>query len=419
MDILKERIFQHIDAHKEEVVPLLQDMVRFDSVYLKEEEIQRYLADFFAAQGWEIDLWNPDIEEVSKHPSYSGYRENFDTSPVLVSTIKGTGGGRSLIVNGHIDVVPEGIGWSYEPYGAVIDDGKIIGRGANDMKGGLAGAIMALKFLSELGIKLKGDIMIETVVDEEIGSAGSIAAAMRGYKADAAIVPEPSKYGIVPACAGSTFFRISVPGKTAHGSVHYLGVNAIKKAHYLMDKLDELEQVRLKEFDHELFRIYPIQFPIAVGKFNSGSWASMSPNLAVMEGRYGVAPQETMEEAKEYFEKFLNAAFDEDEWLKENRPTIEWLEFWESGMAPTDHEIVQTIAKTFEELEGKAPVIKGYSAPTDQAILDRYADTPSIVYGPGNDSLHKADEYVEIEDIVKYVKHMASIIMDWCGVEME
>ena len=417
MDDLKMKVCQYIDGHKDELVEFLQEMVRFDSVYLKEEGIQNYLADCFKRAGWKVDLWKPNLDEVSGHEAYSGKRENFETSPLLVGTINGSGGGKSLILNGHIDVVPEGDNWNYKPYEGIIEDGRIIGRGANDMKGGLAAGIMALKFLSEMGIKLKGDVMIESVIDEEVGSAGSLAVALRGYKADGAIIPEPSKYAVVPACQGSTFFRISVPGKTAHGAYHYLGINAIKKAQFLMDKLDELEEKRQKEFFNDLFSCYPIQCPIAVGKLNSGAWPSMSPDLAVFEGRYGVTYKETVAEAKAYFMDFMERAWQEDEWLKENPPKVEWLEFWNSGITDIEHEIVKTAVRIHEEFEGKKPEVKGYAAPVDLAILTRYADTPTIVYGPGNDSLHQSDEYIEIDDIVKYAKHFSAIVMDWCSVE--
>lgn len=413
----KEDIYTYIDEHKKEAVELLQEMIRFNSVYEKEEDIQRFLSKKYQKQGWDTDLWKPEISELESHEAYSEHRRDFNTSPLLVGTIKGVGGGKSLILNGHIDVVPEGDGWTYPPYGGTLADGKIIGRGANDMKGGLAGGIMALKFLSDLGIRLKGDVYIESVVDEEVGSAGALAVALRGYRADGAIIPEPSKYAIVPASQGSTFFRITIPGRTAHGAYHYLGVNAIEKAHYIMDKLKELELIREAEFKNELFRDYEIQCPIAVCKLHAGMWPSMVPDTAVMEGRYGVFCTETMKEARTYFEEFLEKAFQEDEWLRANPPQIEWLESWNSGMTEPEHELVATIQNVYTTLENKEPVIKGYAAPTDLAILTRYADTPTVVYGPGNDSLHAADEYIEVDDYIKYVKHFATIVMNWCGVE--
>ncbi len=418
MSILQDKIFDYIDEHKEEVIRLLQKMIQFKSVMNNELDIQEYLRDFFISMGAEVDFWFPDLDEISKHPSYCVTRDNFDKSPILVSKIKGANQekGKSLIINGHIDVVPEGIGWSVNPYEGVIKDGRIIGRGANDMKGGFAGAIMACKFLKDLGIKLNGDLIIESVIDEETGSAGSIAACMKGYKADAALIPEPTQYEVVIANQGSTFFRIKTKGKIAHGAYHYLGVNAIEQGHKVMDILNRLEKKRQVEFYNPLFERFQIQAPISVGKFNAGSWPSMTPDLAVMEGRYGITTRETVSEAKDYFIKFIMESVESDSWLNKNKPEIEWMEFWDSGETDRKAEIIKTVTNVYEELENNSAAIVGWAAPTDLSILTRFAHVPTVVYGPGNNSLHASDEYIEIDDLIKYVKHVSLILLNWCGV---
>lgn len=412
----KKLAWNYIDNNIDELIALLQEMISYKSVYLREEGMQKYMASYLANMGANIDMWYPDINEMRKHPAFCVDRDNFDTSPIVVGEFKGGGGGRSLIINGHVDVVPEGDNWDYDPYEGKLVDGIIYGRGANDMKGGLAAAIFALKAIIDSGLKLKGDVLVESVIDEEIGSSGALATVLMGYRADGAIIPEPTKYELVPANQGSSFFRISVRGKKAHGAYHYLGVNAIKKAQFIMDRLDELEEKRQVEFYNDLFSRFKIQAPISVGKFNSGTWPSMSPDLAVMEGRYGITTGETVEEARKYFEDFIYEACKEDEWLSKNPPTIEWMEHWNSGSTSLDSDIVREVAKVYKELEDKEPVITGWAAPTDLSILTRYGNIPTLVYGPGNESLHKNNEYIEVADLKKYARHMVSIIIDWCGL---
>jgi acetylornithine deacetylase len=413
---LKHLAYEFIDNNIDDLITFLQEMISHKSVYLNEEGMQKYMACYLAKMGGNIDMWYPDIDQMRKHPAFCVDRENFDTSPIVVGEFKGCGGGKSLIINGHVDVVPEGDNWDFGPYEGKLVDGIIYGRGANDMKGGFAAAIFALKAVLESGIKLKGDILVESVIDEEVGSSGALATVLRGYRADGAIIPEPTQYELVPANQGSTFFRISVKGKKAHGAYHYLGVNAIKKAHFIMDKLDELEELRQKDFYNDLFSRFKIQAPISVGKFSSGTWPSMSPDLAVMEGRYGITTSETVEEAKKYFEDFIYEACKEDHWLRENPPIIQWMEHWNSGSTSLDSDIVQTVIRSYKEMENEEPVITGWAAPTDLSILTRYGNIPTLVFGPGNESLHKNNEYIEVEDLRKYAKHMVSIIIDWCGV---
>lgn len=415
----KEQAYHYLELHKKELITLLQDMVRFPSVYLQEEGIQKYMAAYLEGMGASVDFWYPDILTLKNHSGFSSLRENFDTSPMVVARFAGKGGGRSLLINGHIDVVPEGEGWDQDPFGGHLEKGRLYGRGANDMKGGLAAAIFALRCLQAAGIQLRGDVLIESVIDEELGGAGTLAALLRGYTADGALIPEPSQYALVPANQGSAFFQIQVKGKKAHGAHHYLGVNAIKKGHFIMDKLDELEAKRHREGFDPLFSSLPLQVPISVGKFHAGTWPSMSPDLALLEGRYGMTTKESVEEARHVFEAFLLEACQEDPWLKENPPTVVWKEFWNSGSTDIDSPLVKTLAALHRELEGKEPLICGWAAPTDLSILTRFGGIPTVVYGPGNDSLHQSNEYIDIDDLLKYTHHIIALLIDWCGVEEE
>lgn len=180
----------------------------------------------------DIDVWEPSVKHLKEHAYFVSEREDFHESPNITAVKKGAGGGRSLILNGHIDVVPEGnpAAWTYEPFNAVEKDGKVYGRGSTDMKGGNTALLFALEALEACGITLKGDVLFQSVVDEECGGAGTLAAVMRGYKADGALIPEPTNLKLFVKRQGSMWFRITVRGLSAHGGTRYEGVSAIEKA---------------------------------------------------------------------------------------------------------------------------------------------------------------------------------------------
>lgn len=415
MNDLKVKLNKLIEERKDELISLTQKLVQFPSTIGNEEEIQEYIAYYLKDFSDEIDIWKPDIEEMKKHPDFSSDRKDFDTSPILVAKFKGAGGGNSLILNSHVDVVPEGIGWTESPWSGKVADGKIFGRGSTDMKSGLAASVFALKMIKEMGIQLKGDVLVETVVDEEVGSMGTLAAIIRGYKADAAIVPECTDLQIATTTIGSTWVRIKIKGKSAVLGAAHLGVSAIKKAMYIVDKLEEFEAKRTKELAHDMLSYIPTPFKINVGKFNSGNWPSSIPDSATLEIRFGMSPNETVQEAKDSFEKFIYNISQEDEWLKQNLPVVEWLgTCWHPGSVDADEAIVKALQENVKSVLNKEIEPIGLGAAADTAILTKHG-IPAVMFGPGKVSqAHQKDEYVEIEDLVKATKVISSTVLDWC-----
>ena len=192
----------------------------------------------------DVDVFEPSDKELREAFAEANPGHDYKDRPDVVGTLRGTGGGRSLILNGHIDTMPfDHIEeWVTHPLEPKIIDGKLYGRGAGDMKGGLCAALSALYGLQERGVKLKGDVIVESVVDEEGGGNGTMACILRGYKADAAIISEPTELEIMPAHMGWLFYRIHVKGKALHSSMKWKGVNAIEKMMKIMQALQELER---------------------------------------------------------------------------------------------------------------------------------------------------------------------------------
>ncbi|MCS0543636.1 ArgE/DapE family deacylase, partial [Aeromonas veronii] len=177
-------------------------------------------------------------------------------------------GGKSLLLNGHIDVVPEGdiTQWDMDPYSAEVKDGKLYGRGSTDMKGGNVAMLLAIQAIKESGIQLKGDVIFQSVIEEESGGAGTLATIIKGYKADGAIIPEPTNMKIFPKQQGSMWFKIDIYGRIAHGGTRYEGVSAIEKAMTVINHLLKLEMIRNAAINDPLYKNTPIPVPINIGK---------------------------------------------------------------------------------------------------------------------------------------------------------
>lgn len=397
---------------------LLQKLVQEDSTRGKESIAQAIVIEKCRQLGLELDIWEIGQAALFQHPAFYCDRKDFKGNPNLVAVLKGTGGGKSLILNGHIDVVPAGDykAWEEDPYSGLIHGGKLFGRGATDMKGGNVALLFALEALIKNGIKLKGDVIFQSVIEEESGGAGTLAAVLRGYKADGAIIPEPTNMKLFPKQQGSMWFRISVKGKSAHGGTRYEGVSAIEKAVLVIQNLQKLEKERNARISDPLYEKIPIPIPINIGKIQSGEWPSSVPDLAIIEGRMGVAPDETMENAQAEMVQAIQALCQEDKWLIEYPPKIEWFGGrWLPGNLDSSHPLMDCLTRSFIEVKKQAPIIEASPWGTDGGILSHIGGVPVVVFGPGvTEVAHHANEYIVLEDLFAAAEIIAYSIMDWC-----
>jgi acetylornithine deacetylase len=257
-------------------IKLLQLLVQENSTRGKESSAQAIMIEKCRQLGLQLDIWEIDRNELVRNPSFFCDRKDFNGNPNVVAVLKGTGDGRSLILNGHIDVVPVGDeqNWKHDPFSGLIEAGKLYGRGSTDMKGGTVALLLALEAIIQSGIHLKGDVIFQSVIEEESGGAGTLAAVLKGYRADGAIIPEPTNMKIFPKQQGSMWFRIHVKGKSAHGGTRYEGVSAIEKSMIVVQRLAELEKERNQRITDPLYEKILIPIPINVGKLKSGDWPS-------------------------------------------------------------------------------------------------------------------------------------------------
>jgi acetylornithine deacetylase len=402
-------------------IKLLQLLVQENSTRGKESSAQAIMIEKCRQLGLQLDIWEIDRNDLVRHPSFFCDRKDFNGNPNVVAVLKGTGDGRSLILNGHIDVVPVGDeqNWKNDPFSGHIEGGKLYGRGSTDMKGGTVALILALEAIIQSGIRLKGDVIFQSVIEEESGGAGTLAAVVRGYQADGAIIPEPTNMKIFPKQQGSMWFRIHVKGKSAHGGTRYEGVSAIEKSVTVVQRLAELEKERNQRITDPLYEKIPIPIPINVGKIRSGDWPSSVPDEAVIEGRMGVAPEESMESAQKEMENCLAQLSKYDSWFLENPPLVEWFGArWLPGNIEEDHPLQSILSESFQEVKKEEPVIEASPWGTDGGILSNVGNVPVVVFGPGITELaHDANEHIVLDEMFQASEIIALTIMRWCEPE--
>ncbi|WP_044022128.1 peptidase [Bacillus sp. SG-1] len=412
---------QWIQSRELQAVRLLQKLVQEKSVRGNESKAQAVIIEKCREIGLKLDIWEIEKKDVLHHPFFRCDREDFLGNPNVIGVWKGTGGGRSIILNGHIDVVPEGdeSTWNIDPYSGEYMNGKVFGRGSTDMKGGTVALLLAIEALKENGIELKGDIIFQSVIEEESGGTGTLAALLRGYTADAAIIPEPTNLKLFPKQQGSMWFRILVKGKQAHGGTRYEGVNAIEKAITVVQVLQDLEKRRNENIKDPLYRNIPIPFPINIGKLESGKWPSSVPDLAVIEGRIGVGPQETMQAVEKEMETTLRELAEKDAWFAQHPVKLEWFGGrWQPGSLESDHPFMEVVSEAYEQVFDSPPVVEASPWGTDGGILSKGGNIPVVVFGPGTtEAAHDANEYIEVPKILQSAEVIALAILKWCEAE--
>jgi len=380
-------------------------------------------------------------DKLTKHPNFNSPRDNFDESPVVVGVLGGDADGdfdpillnvdlngeaeatpkkhRSLILNGHVDVVPIE---DDSQFTVQEKDGRIYGRGSTDMKGGIYASMLAVEAIVKgLQKKPAGRLIFESVVEEESGGSGSLSTILRGYKADAAIIPEPSQLKIFPKQQGSMWFNITVYGKAAHGASRYDGVSAIEKSMRVIEQLQTLEMVRNDDVKRSdpMCKDLPIPVPINIGRMKGGKWPSSVPDYVELHGRLGVIPGEKIADAKQQLIDAMSQLAQVDEWFKEHPVQVNFFgASWPAGDVSPDSDVVSTLIKAFEQTLHEKPVVAMAPWATDAGYLSTLGDTQAIIFGPGETAkAHQSDEYIEVEKIYQCAETMANFIVEWCGLD--
>jgi acetylornithine deacetylase len=413
------RIDDAVDALAPELVELARTLVRLPSESGNEQAAQRAIAATYESFGLETEIVPSVREELESHPAFCDDAIPFVDRLNVIGRWRGTGGGRSLIINGHMDVVPPGdpAKWTRDPWGGEIDGDRLYGRGACDMKSGLASAAFAVRALRSVGVELRGDVMLQSVIGEETGGVGSLTTIVRGYRADACIIVEPMDLRIAPVQTGALTFRLTVHGRGAHACMKPHGVSAVTEFIPIMMALEQLNSDRHRRYQDALFDDPANVASLSVGTVRAGDWPSTVPDVLVAEGRLGVFPNELPDDARAALVAAVNRAAAASPWLVENPPHVEWVEGqFEPGATPLDSPIIERLACSHEAVLGAPPTVFGVPCGTDLRLFTRHAGIPTVLYGPGNVlHAHTADEFISLSQVVACTKVLARTMLTWCG----
>ncbi len=412
---------KYIDEHAEEAISYLQKLIQQPSVQTNERGVQEIVIKKLNDLGLEVDVWDPDYNELAKSPYFVASRDTYAGSPNVVGVLKGEGGGKSIIYNGHIDVVPEGdrTKWTHDPFSGKIENGKMYGRGTTDMKGGNVALLLAIEAVINSGIKLKGDVIFHSVIEEESGGVGTLATLLRGYTADAAIIPEPTNMKLFIKQQGSMWFRVTVEGVAAHAGTRYEGVSAIEQAIKIHNGILALEKIRNDKVDDPLYANIPIPIPINIGTIKGGSWPSSVPDLVTIEGRMGVGPHESIDAVKQELVDHVASLCKADDWLKDHPAKIEFFGAqWVPNAVAIDHPFAELMKKNFQTTYGRELTIQASPWGTDAGLLGNAGNIPALVIGPGETKVaHFPNEFIDLGEVIKAAKLFALTLTSWCGVD--
>jgi acetylornithine deacetylase len=420
LDTLRNPIRAWLTARRDAIADLLVELVAARSITLDEAPAHAVVQRYMTERGWAVDRWEATPEEIAGYVVHVGEQDRYENRPNLVATVPGTGGGKSLMLQGHVDVVDPGDPalWQHDPWGE-RDGDRIYGRGSVDMKGGVVAMLVARQALAELGIAVKGDVQMATTVGEEDGGLGALSLVLRGYRPDGVVIPEPTGRTLVIAQGGSLVFRITVPGKAAHGANRNQGESAVEHFYPIFHALLDWERERNATISHPLYDGFENKFPISVGLVRAGNWASTVPESLVAEGRLGFLPGETIEGMMRQAEELIAGVASQSAWLSEHPPTVEWFggQFAASEV-PADHPLTRTVARAHAVVTGSDVEIAAITGGTDARLFTDIARIPAVVYGPRENAMaHMTDEYIELEEVLGTAETLALAILDWCGYD--
>jgi acetylornithine deacetylase len=416
----------YVENHADRLTQILRDLVRIPSEnrapFGAEGACQEYVAAFLRDQGCTPTVYIPDAAPgITAHPLFWPGRD-YTGRPNVMARVKGEGGGQSLVLSGHVDTVPIGSKrWTREPFGGEIEGNKLFGRGSNDMKAGIAASLFVLEALRSLNIQLRGDLMIETVVDEEFGGAnGTLAGRLMGFNADAAILTEPTSLRVCPAQRGgrTAHIRFGAPNTGILGPRLPSAVEQLRV--FLNAASDFAESRRRSAGRHPYYQHLDNPVPANVTRIQTAPWGvSEPPNVppeCLVEFFWEAMPGETQADIDREFNSWLDALVQAHPSLFTTRPEVVFPIRWLPGSAlPPGEPLIQELSRCAAELRGSPPPIQGIEGPCDLFVFHEFG-IPAVLWGARGGNTHNPDEYVEIDSLVDTAVVLLAFVCRWCGV---
>ncbi|MBO9610232.1 MAG: M20/M25/M40 family metallo-hydrolase [Paenibacillaceae bacterium] len=414
-------------ANESRILDHLRALIAFRTVNKvtsgTEAESQEYIAALLSGMGLEVELFSPEtVPDFRSHPAYYPGKDYSDR-PNVVALLYGEGKGRSLLFSSHIDTAEAAQGWTSDPWTAYIRNNRLYGLGAYDMKGGLVASIMAVQCLLELGIRLKGDVTIESVVDEEFGGAnGTLACRMLGREADAAIIPEPTNFAVCPASRGGALWRVTFRGTTGLSFNGETPQNPVYAASRFVSFLERFERERSRHPGPGPWYAEPDTLPVIVTRLAAGSMEAplndAGPTTCSVdvwvECYPGVSEDDLLEELLEAYKR------DTGDDLHSSTPFApqfdKMIRFLPGAEMAADHPLLPVLSFEAERVTGVQTPMKGAPFACDAFMFNLHSRTPAVICGPSGGNAHAPDEYVDIPQLMRLVELYAKTMMQWCGV---
>jgi acetylornithine deacetylase len=424
----EDRLIRYVDENISRLTSLVADLVRIPSENTPpagaEFECQQFVAGRLRAAGWDPLVYTLDsVPGLRQHPLFWSGRD-YSHRPNVGARKAGANGGRSLVLSGHMDTVPRGTqNWTRDPFGGAVEGNRLYGRGSNDMKGGVATNLFVIEALAALGIRLCGDLVFETVVDEEFGGVnGTLAGRLMGFNADGAIISEPS---FLRVCAGQRGGRtVHITFRSSGGVLTDAGFPAgvIQQLTHFLSRLPDFARQRRERVKiHELYSASIDPVPVAVTKIFTAPWGTREPITVPEECKlelyWQAMPGETQSDIEreflEWFESMIAMAPD----LFATRPSLEFPIRWLPGSAIDKLEpLIAELSAVAASVLGRDAVIAGIEGPCDLYVFHQ-SQIPAVLWGGRGANTHGADEYVEIDSLVQAAKALLIFVCRWCGVD--
>ncbi len=425
--LIEKDILQYVDSRRDDLIDILQTLVRTPSENTPptgaEAACQSFCEASLKSCGFTTDLYLlGDVPGLAGHPLYFPGRD-YNGRPNLAARRTGSGGGRSLILSGHIDTVPRGtLPWTRDPFSAHIENGRLYGRGSNDMKAGIATNLFVARALRDLDIHLRGDLTIESVVDEEFGGVnGTLAGRLRGYLADAAIISEPSFLRVCPSQRGGRTAHITfqVPSDGILSDTMEAGVSA-QLAWFLSQVPVFAQQRRASAPPHFAYAHLSNPVPVSILKIHTGPWGSSEPMATAtscqVELFWQTMPGEELAAIDAQFHDWFNRTIAARPDLFSGSPKVEFPIRWlpASSISP-GAALVRELSACAAEVLGAEPPVAGIEGPCDMFIFQQHFGIPAVLWGARGANTHLADEYVELDTVVDAAKSLLLFVYRWCA----
>jgi acetylornithine deacetylase len=416
---VERRLDEAVDRLRSEYVDLLASLVRQPSLLGQERPAQEIVHRHLRRRlGLAAEMWDLDLGALGPHPAFVPTSWSYEGRPNVTARWAGSGGGRSLVVNGHIDVVsPEPVDWwTHDPWGGIVVGDRLYGRGAYDMKSGLVAGLLALHAVREAGPPLRGSVIVESVIEEECTGNGMLAARLRSGRVDGALITEPSDLAARVATPGVIWFETTVVGLPAYVGLGAQYVNAVDKATDLIVALRSLPDELNRDVRHPLYAGVERPFTLSVGTIRAGDWPSSVPLECRFTCRMSFPLEWSVERAQQLVERCLREASSGDAWLAEHPPLVRYPGFRAKGWEiAADAPLVELLAQCHRGVAGRDITIAPTFGTADARYFDVAAGEQAAYFGPAGGGHHTPDEYADLESMAVAAKVIARFIVEWCS----